>query len=241
MENRCPATKKSIDSCGKEGRANDMKRLWRKGNRILLAAAVIFLSGCFTSPEVIGDVRDLPQNHFSYVDPATATQLLLHPQQQALMYEYQDIMHFLPWEQEGPQTSAQEVEKLLQNSPPIPATAKTHAAGPGSRSTNFGPTPISEAIPIDGSGESRSGTPMSGSCRLTDRTIPLRARGIPSTTSRNRRSAPTRRSTLPISRRTEPGPLQSLPSPPAGCASRTSPMWTGVSCEGGSPASTALP
>jgi len=113
MENRCPATKKSIDSCGKEGRANDMKRLWRKGNRILLAAAVIFLSGCFTSPEVIGDVRDLPQNHFSYVDPATATQLLLHPQQQALMDEYQDIMHFLPWEQEGPQTSLQDVEKLF--------------------------------------------------------------------------------------------------------------------------------
>jgi len=90
-----------------------MKRLLQRGNRILVAAAVIFLSGCFTSPEVIGDVRDLPQDHFSYIDPATSAQVLLHPQQQALLDEYQDIMHFLPWEQEGPQTSPQDVEKLF--------------------------------------------------------------------------------------------------------------------------------
>jgi len=102
---------KLLPTTGKGGRP--MKRLLQRGNRVLLTAAVIFLSGCFASPDVIGDVRDLPQDHFSYIDPATATQALVHPQQQALMDEYQDIMHFLPWEQEGPQTSAQEVEKLF--------------------------------------------------------------------------------------------------------------------------------
>jgi len=90
-----------------------MKRMLQRANRTILAASMFVLSGCFNSPEVIGDVRTLKQDHLAYIKPATAKGLLIHPQQQALMNEYQDDMHFMPWEQTGPQTSLEDVEKIF--------------------------------------------------------------------------------------------------------------------------------
>jgi hypothetical protein len=74
----------------------------RRSNQILLLLFLLCLSGCTTAPEVIEDIRTLPQDNTFYLDAASANHEAVTPERQRELHE--DFMHhfFLPWHQPTP-------------------------------------------------------------------------------------------------------------------------------------------
>jgi hypothetical protein len=74
----------------------------RRSNQVLLLLFLLCLSGCTTAPEVIEDIRTLPQDNTFYLDAASANHQSVTPERQREMHER--FMHhfFLSWHQTTP-------------------------------------------------------------------------------------------------------------------------------------------
>lgn len=68
----------------------------------LFVSLIFCLSGCLAMPEGIRDVRELPQDHASYLDLQTAEEQILSPAEQARLDEHFNIIFFSVWHQERP-------------------------------------------------------------------------------------------------------------------------------------------
>ncbi len=62
----------------------------------------LLLSGCLVAPETIRDVRELSQDHASYMSPETAEEDLLTGADQARLNEDFNIIYFSVWHEERP-------------------------------------------------------------------------------------------------------------------------------------------
>jgi hypothetical protein len=76
-----------------------MKRLT---DSFLFLLVAFWLAGCAGTPEVIRDIRTLPQDATRYLDPATAHQELITPARQREMQEDFRRQLFLPWRETAP-------------------------------------------------------------------------------------------------------------------------------------------
>jgi hypothetical protein len=89
------------------------RRLLRATRYGLLAALslVLGLSGCNGNPDIIKDIREFSQDHFSYVDKAQCDYPLVSPAWQKEMDEQYRVNLFLPWRQEAARFSKIDVEQ----------------------------------------------------------------------------------------------------------------------------------
>jgi hypothetical protein len=69
------------------------------------------VSGCNSNPDIIRDIRELSQDHFSYVDKVQCERPLVSPAWQKKMDEQYRANFFLPWRQEASRFSKIDVDK----------------------------------------------------------------------------------------------------------------------------------
>jgi len=69
------------------------------------------LSGCNSNPDVIRDIREFSQDHFSYVDKAQCERPLVSPTWQKKMDEQYRTNFFMPWHQATSRFSKTDVEQ----------------------------------------------------------------------------------------------------------------------------------
>jgi cell wall-associated NlpC family hydrolase len=69
---------------------------------VLFLLVAFWFAGCAATPEVIRDIRTLPQDATRYLDPATAHQELITPARQQEMQEDFRRQLFLPWRETAP-------------------------------------------------------------------------------------------------------------------------------------------
>ncbi|HAJ27914.1 MAG TPA: hypothetical protein DCG53_11855 [Syntrophus sp. (in: bacteria)] len=69
------------------------------------------LSGCNGNPDVIRDIREFSQDHFSYVDKGQCERLLVSPAWQKKMDEQYGTNFFLPWHQASSRFSKTDVDQ----------------------------------------------------------------------------------------------------------------------------------
>jgi len=74
----------------------------RRFDQILCLLCLFSLIGCLSAPEVIDDIRNLPQDNAFYLNPATANCEAVTPQRQQSNYEGFRHYFFLPWNQAAP-------------------------------------------------------------------------------------------------------------------------------------------
>jgi cell wall-associated NlpC family hydrolase len=80
----------------------------------LFLGLVLVLSACSHSPEVIQDLRSLPQNARFYLDQAHADRQMLSAEDQALMDENFDQVYFAPWHRTRPRYCAEDLVRRLE-------------------------------------------------------------------------------------------------------------------------------
>jgi cell wall-associated NlpC family hydrolase len=72
--------------------------------RILIIILLILLAfGCVKAPEVIKDIRDLKQDHMSYIEAAASAREMVSSHDQEIMDRRYNELFFAPWHQTGPQ------------------------------------------------------------------------------------------------------------------------------------------
>jgi|WetSurMetagenome_2_1015567.scaffolds.fasta_scaffold34934_3 hypothetical protein len=81
----------------------------RRFDQILCVILTLSLFGCLSPPEVIDDIRTLPQDNTFYLNPATAQCEVVSPEKQRKMYD--DFMHhmFLPWNLAAPSNTREDL------------------------------------------------------------------------------------------------------------------------------------
>ena len=80
----------------------------RRSDPIFLLLLALWLSGCFKDPEVIRDIRLLPQDNLYYLDPATADREMATPEQQQELQQNFMGQFFLPWRRSAPSNTREE-------------------------------------------------------------------------------------------------------------------------------------
>jgi cell wall-associated NlpC family hydrolase len=80
----------------------------RRSNPILFLLLALWLSGCFKNPEVIRDIRLLPQDNLFYLDPATANREMATPEQQQEFQQNFRGQFFMPWRQTAPSNTRED-------------------------------------------------------------------------------------------------------------------------------------
>ncbi|HQN18555.1 MAG TPA: NlpC/P60 family N-terminal domain-containing protein [Syntrophobacteraceae bacterium] len=71
----------------------------RRFDQLLLLLLAAWISGCAVLPEIIEDIRVLPQDNTVYLDPLTADSEAVTPERQKALYEGFMCHFFLPWNQ----------------------------------------------------------------------------------------------------------------------------------------------
>ncbi len=80
-----------------------MIKVFFKKSKILIVFLIAFsLTACLKEPEIIKDVRDLPQNHLSYLPDPAKSKDLINPEEQARLAEDYNIIFFSVWHQREP-------------------------------------------------------------------------------------------------------------------------------------------
>ena len=74
---------------------------WRS-DQFFFLFLIFFLSGCIASPEVIDDIRTLPQDNALYLTPSTANHEVITRQRQLEICEDFKHQFFLPWKMTAP-------------------------------------------------------------------------------------------------------------------------------------------
>ena len=84
----------------------------RKIINLIIVLSILFLSGCAVTPETIRDIRELPQDHASFLDPGRT--YLPDAEQQELDTRY-NTRYFSPWHRDKPvQPLSQVVRPFLR-------------------------------------------------------------------------------------------------------------------------------
>jgi len=80
-------------------------------NPILFLVLLFLTSGCLSSPDVIDDIRTLPQDNTFYLNPSTANREIVTPERQREMHE--NFMHhfLLPWTQSTPSNTRNDLDR----------------------------------------------------------------------------------------------------------------------------------
>jgi cell wall-associated NlpC family hydrolase len=83
---------------------------WRF-HQIALLSFIVLLSGCLSSPEIIEELRTLPQDNSFYLNRSTANQDAVNPEKQRQMVEDFRRHFFLPWHQDTPSNTRDDLTR----------------------------------------------------------------------------------------------------------------------------------
>ena len=83
----------------------------RRFDQIVLLLFLLWLTGCVTSPEIIEDIRTLPQDNTFYLDQFTANREVVAPERQRILLEDFNRHFFLPWNQAEASNSREAIAK----------------------------------------------------------------------------------------------------------------------------------
>jgi hypothetical protein len=76
----------------------------------IMIVPISLLSGCIRIPATIKDIRDLKQDHISYIDPSAANRALVNDETQNKLDTNFNTMYFSPWHQTA---SGYSLDKLI--------------------------------------------------------------------------------------------------------------------------------